>query len=125
MNKNVLNNISWSFIGDKFDNADEFRKELIECQIDSFIDSEIDEICFLAPSILISYWCYEGDNQIDKSVVIHANNGASLSSLEVLFKLHNLTVQDLDEIDHHFFQGLIPLEESEIDSPKFKVWQGS
>lgn len=125
MSKSVLNNISWSFIGNKFDDINTFKNDLIEYQGEHSIDLNLDEICFLASYISIDYWCYDGENQITKTVEIHSDNGISMTPLEVLYKLHNLTVQDLDGIDHHFFEGLVPLKESKLDSPKFKIWQGS
>ncbi|MEO2281031.1 hypothetical protein [Pseudoalteromonas pernae] len=125
MRRSVLNHIGWSFSGEKFDEIDSFRNELIAFQVDDFLESELDEICFLASFISVSYWCYEGESQIDKTVEIHSDNGISFTALEVLYKLHNSIVLDLDEIDHHFFEGLIPLKESRVDSPKFKIWQGS
>lgn len=71
---NVLEGISWSFIGGKFGDVESFRDELLEYQDLDFDSLSLDEICLLAPSVSLGYWCYEGDSQIDKWVEIPVDN---------------------------------------------------
>lgn len=122
----VLENICWSFIGATYTSSDEFRVELLKYQLEGFEEDLLDEICILERMIEIEYWTYEKDNQVDRKVIIEADNGISLSVVELLYKLHNLVVEDMEEIDHHFFQGLIPLKSSRKSGVRgYEIWQGS
>lgn len=126
MNGIVLEDICWSFIGGTFSSPDEFRKQLLEYQPEGFKQDVLDDICILERMIAIEYWTYENDNQVDRKVIIEADNAIALSAVELLYKLHNLVVKDMEEIDHHFFQGLIPLKSSSISGVRgYEIWQGS
>ncbi len=125
--KNIaIDTLDWSFIGDTYSSIDEFKNELVDYQKDGFDNGILDEICVLAPAITVEYWCYEGERQVTRSVQVNADNGTALITIETMFKIHNLVVEDLEDIDHHFFQGLVHRGDcSHTGLPRYEIWQGS
>ena len=124
----VLEDVCWSFSGAKFADRSTFESELVEYQKDI---REIDawdpsELVILAPKIRVQYMCWEGDDQIEPIITLTAENGIAFSAGELMFVLHNAVVEQLNEIDHHFFEGLLLSREKEDGKPPlYSLQQGS
>ncbi len=130
MSKYVLEDLCWSFIGEAFELIDEFEAELKEYQLDiigeDFNEQMLNELVIIEPSIRVKYWCYDGDEQIEPIVTINAINGHAFTATDLMFQLHNAVVCKLDEIDHHFFQGLVLEKEQDENLPTlYTLQQGS
>ncbi len=124
----VLQDVCWSFTGAKFADRSAFESELVEYQKDiQEIDSwDPSELAVHAPQIRVQYMCWEGDDQIEPIITLTAENGTSFSAGELMFALHNAVVEQLDEIDHHFFEGLLLVDEKEDGKPPlYSLQQGS
>jgi len=50
--------------------------------------------------------CWQGDEQIEPVVEFSSDDGKAFTAGELLFKIHNAVVDQLREINHHFFEGL-------------------
>ena len=59
-------------------------------------------------------------------VTLTADDGASFTAGELLFKLHNAVVEHLRENDHHFFEGLtLTGWDQDGKVPVYQLGQGS
>jgi hypothetical protein len=130
MSKYVLEGLCWSFIGDAFERIEAFEAELKEYQLDilgeKFNELSLNELVIVEPSIRVKYWCYEGDRQVEPIVTLNAGNGNTFTTVGLMFHLHNAVVSQLDDIDHHFFQGLAIEKEQDASLPTlYKLQQGS
>jgi len=130
MNKYVLNNFYWSFIGSKYSCQSNFEHTLIDYQVsiqgDEFNQESLYEPVIIEPSIRVKYWCYEGETQIEPIIQLSTENGLAFTALELIYQLHNAVVEQLNNIDHHFFEGLELLEEQDGNQPTlYKLRQGS
>ena len=85
-----------------------------------------DAIIIPAQRVAVRYRCWQGKEQIEPMVTLEADDGATFSVGELLFKLHNAVVEKLREIDHHFFEGLTLagwVEDGKV--PLYQLRQGS
>jgi len=125
----VLNNVMWSFIGDQYKSQNQFYKEFIEYQDDlenlSFKPENMDELIISSPSIKIKYWGLKNDEHLEMVVVFNADNGLAFSVGELMFKLHNSVVNYLNDLDHHFYEGLEPKIQSGNNEIVYSLWLGS
>jgi hypothetical protein len=70
--------------------------------------------------------CWDGDEQIEPMVALTAENGVAFSVGDLLFQLHNAVVEQLESIDHHFFEGLALVSSSASGQPPlYRLQQGS
>ncbi len=68
-----------------------------------------DEVCIKASKVILQYVIFpdkENDEIVEPQVEIFADNGASFTPKELLFKMHNALKTPLDKEDFHFFEGL-------------------
>lgn len=118
----VMAELSWSFIGEAYANYADFEQELIAAQTQSDFDAT--ELVILAPAISVSYEVWEEDDEVEKDVIITADDGHFLSCGEIMFKLHNAVVAQLSDEDEHFFEGLKPLNLKAMP-PSYQLCLGS
>jgi hypothetical protein len=115
----VMADVAWTFTGQPFRTQAEFESALKEYQADIKDDTSWDpsELVLLAPRVVVRH--EEGEDEEDCEVTLNANDGKVFSAGELLFKVHNAFVNQLDGLDHHFFEGF-SLEADE--SKKFPVY---
>jgi hypothetical protein len=124
----ALGDVCWSFTGSPFATREEFDARVRQYQIrirkrDSWWP---DEVVFPTPQVAVRYQCWRGDKQIEPVVSLVADDSGSFTAGELLFKLHNAVVEQLREIDHHFFEGLSLAGRTEDGKvPLYDLLQGS
>jgi hypothetical protein len=124
----VMDSVCWSFVGSPFATREEFNERVRQYQIrirkqDSWRPNEI---IIPAPRVAVRYMCWEGDEQIHPVVMLEADEGSGFGAGLLLFKLHNAVVEQLRQIDHHFFEGLVLagwVEDGRV--PLYQLRQGS
>ncbi len=125
----VMQDVCWSFSGAKFADRATFESELIQYQKDiQQIDAwDPSELVVHVPQIRVQYMCWQDEDQIEPIITLSSENGISFSAGELMFALHNAVVEQLDEIDHHFFEGLLLAKNKEEDGklPLYILQQGS
>ena len=107
--KQILEGVNWSFVGQPFEHFNEFETCLIKDRIQLsnevvLIHSKIKIVCELVD-----------EKDLDQKIecVIIADNNQSFSAKELLFKIHNEMVAELANNDYHFFEGLTLLTEND------------
>jgi hypothetical protein len=124
----VLGGVYWSFIGAPFADRADFDDEVRRYQIDiGGKDTwQPDEVVIPCHRIRVVYMCWQGGEQIEPVIDVASDNGVSFTAGELLFKLHNAVVEQLRDINHHFFEGLsLHPHQSAQKPPLFILRQGS
>jgi len=105
----LLADIYWAFTGETYSSVDEFKKGVSDYHESLNIESKWrpDEIAIEEPSLRVLYVYWEGDEQLDATVDLVADDGQRFSTAELIFKLHNAVVHRLRDHDAVFFEGLI------------------
>jgi hypothetical protein len=104
----LMKNILWSFTGGKYATQKQFIEELVKYNLE--IDKrEIkpDEIVIENNKVIIYYGYEEADNQKDEEFRLTADNNKNFTVSELLYKIHNQVVEHLENLDYHFFEGLV------------------
>ncbi len=126
--KQVLRGVHWSFIGKPFADREAFDQAVRQYQIDiGGKDTwRPEEVVIPYPHIRVAYMCWQADEQIEPVIELASDADASFTAGEILFKLHNAVVEQLREIDHHFFEGLgLDSHQAAGESPLYVLDQGS
>lgn len=124
----AMRDVCWSFVGSPFASREEFDARVREYQIlirekDSW---RPDAVVLSVPRVAVRYECWQGDKQIEPVVLLEADDGRAFTAGELLFKVHNAVVEQLREIDHHFFEGLVLAGWDESGRvPRYQLRQGS
>jgi hypothetical protein len=118
----VLRDVAWSFIGAPYADRAEFEEELREAQDGMAFNT--DELVVLAPTIQIEYEFWERGKRKSEIVMLQTDDGHAFSAGERMLKLHNAVVVKLGKQDHHFFEGLKPVN-LPGRAPLFSLWLGS
>ena len=70
--------------------------------------------------------CWNHEEEIQPVVTLTAENEAAFSIGDILFQLHNAVVEQLENIDHHFFEGLVLIAPNSGEQPPlYRLRQGS
>lgn len=77
-----------------------------------------DEPMLALASIRVCWECTDSDPVI-RSAVLRPDDGRAFTTLELLFKIHNVVAPDFDEedSDHCYLEGLCPLDRSQLLYP--------
>ncbi len=125
----MLENIGWSFIGSKYTDRSSFESEFIEYQRElhdaKYDETFLGELVILEPEICIHYWCYDGEEQIEPIIKLKAENGLAFTVSDLMYQLHNSVVQQLNSLDHYFFEGLEKSHKQYNGPTIYKLRQGS
>jgi len=122
----ALQDVAWSFVGGTFTDRASFEVSLREYQDGAAGAFEPGELAILSPMVRIQYMCWDGDEQIEPAITLTAENRAAFSVGDLLFQIHNAVVAQLQDIDHHFFEGLVFLApEVGEQLPSYRLRQGS
>lgn len=124
----IMHDVYWSFFGEKYQSRSEFDAEVRQYQIEiSGIDNwQPDEVVLQFPRIRIEYFRDEGGFEYEDFIEIESDNGEFFTAGELLFKVHNAVVEQLREINHHFFEGFaLESIRSRDNLPVYHLCQGS
>ena len=111
----ILSKILWGFDGGKRTIQEEFVKELVQYNLD-IDEREIDlnEIVIKNREITVAYEFYnEEDEEIYRQFRLIADNVKGFTIGELLYKIHNEVIEDLENEDGEFFEGLTENGEQE------------
>ena len=115
-----FNRIKWSFIGSRFSTISD---------LNAFVNKE--GFTFSPEPVLIrnkiTILCeYVDENDIDHEIKfdLESMNGIDFKADELLFNIHNKLVEELNDNDYHFFEGLT-LHEDKNDKPIYSVNLGN
>ncbi|NHZ81965.1 hypothetical protein F2P44_22195 [Massilia sp. CCM 8695] len=117
--KTLMRDCCWSFSGSIFTDRKVFEAEFEAYQKDirGIASWDPGHLELQAPQIRVQYECWEGDDQIEPIVTLSAADGVAFSAGELMFLLHNAVVEQLDDIDHHFFEFLTLASQQENGTP--------
>jgi len=124
----ALGDVAWCFVGGVFSDLDSFESSLRQYQ-ERFGEAsgfEPGELAILASAIRVQYMCWDGEEQNHPIVTLAAKNGVAFSVGDLLFQLHNAVVENLENIDHHFFEGIVLVSSGRGNQPPlYTLCQGS
>ena len=103
---NLLEDVAWSFIGGVESNFESFCQSARQEQLEINANDSWDPTAIALPIQRVSVMYKPHPVEDDKVVDLAADDENGFSEGELLFKLHNAVVEDLDDRDHHFFEGL-------------------
>lgn len=127
--KSIMRSVLWSFNGERFSDVKAFDAELVQYSIDIQGENrwEPDAVVLDSPTVevLYEYWDLSGeeDREVEATLELSAANGKAFTALDLLFQLHNATVENLRGMDHCFFEGLSL--DSDSDKPRYFMYLGS
>jgi hypothetical protein len=104
----LLPDLAWSFTGTRFADVQAFSEEVRQYQIDIIGEDSWNpgQVVLPLARVLVAYECWKGDEQATLTVELASVGGQHFTALGLMFQLHNAVVEDLRDIDHHFFEGL-------------------
>ena len=114
-NNFLMVEILWSFTDGKRATQDKFVQELVEYNLE-IAKREInpDKIVIESREIIVAYaFVGEDDEDKDCEFRLTADSEKGFTMGELLYKIHNQVVADLEELDYHFFEGLVENGEQE------------
>jgi uncharacterized protein (TIGR02996 family) len=126
----LLEGIYWSFVGKPFAAQADFDAAVGRGQVEIIWENNWNpgEIVLPHPRVSVRYMCWEGGRQLRPVLDLTSDNGEFFTAGELLFKIHNAVVEQLRQIDHHFFEGLVR-EQGEgsrgEEPPLYRMRQGS
>lgn len=123
----LLWGISWSFRGHEFADRDTFYTAVEDYQdVGNLGCWRPSDVVLRAPRVNICpdvHWS-PSDNHPTAEFV--ADNGESFTAGELLFKIHNRFVVELNQMDHKYFEGLSLDEDDEFSEiPLYNLDLGS
>ena len=106
--KELMSNIYWGFYGGKYNSREVFIQEVVEYNTDLGKVWNPDEIVLDCQNVTIqySYWNNDKNNAEEKDFDLVSDNPTGFTSGELLFKIHNEVVDQLEKEDYRFFEGL-------------------
>lgn len=124
----IMRDILWSFMGDPMEDRDAFSEAVRQYHL-NIRDEDVwepDQVVLQCPEMRLQYRYWEEAEEKEGLLTIQSDNGMSFTAVELLHKVHNAVVEQLREIDHHFFEGFSLLEQrTEGQSPLYRLSQGS
>lgn len=102
----LFDDLSWGFYGSIETSFDEFCKEVLEYQREVAENDSWDptEIVLSVKEVKIVYTPHFLED--DRVVDLTSESDAGFSAGELLYKLHIAVVEELEDRDHHFLEGL-------------------
>jgi len=120
----LLSDIQWVIIGSIYYSRVNFNEAVhrhrLEICISGYWNPSM--ISILVPRIAIQ--CSDGDGN-DFILDFESDNGHWFTDGELLFKIHNAMVEQCNECDHRFFEGLHFVKNQESGTPMYSLSIGS
>lgn len=106
--KSLMSKVAWSFTKEPYPTREAFAEAYRDyCERVFGGERPLNEgVALPIPVVRIQYHCWRGNNDVEPVVTLTSDNPAGFPELELLYKIHNATVEDLRGMDHHFFEGL-------------------
>jgi len=107
--KELMSSIYWGFYGGKYKSLKEFNNAVDEYNNEFDVKWNPNEIVLATSHVTIqySYWDYEFEEEIEVFFDLTADNTVSFTAGELLFKVHNQVVDNLENGPHHLFEGFL------------------
>jgi hypothetical protein len=105
LTRTALDNVCWSFVGDTFADRPRFSDEVRQYQIDITGKDSWQPNAIAIPAGLVRVVYSQGGLGDDGQVELSSEQ-QFFTAGELLFQLHNAVVQQLRDVDQHFFEGL-------------------
>ncbi len=129
----IMEDLRWSFLGKEYESYEEFVEEVDDYNTKVNSNYEPGSWKHEAPVLYTkkfyldySFRNRETDEEQDMHLTLEADNDKYFTAGEILLKVHNSVVEDLDEDDKHFFQGIsLYTGERKADAPIFSLNLGS
>ena len=127
--KELMTGIYWGFYGGKYNSLEEFISAVDEYNYEFDVKWNPNEIALATSNvtILYSYWDYEMEDEIEVFFDLAADNAVSFTVGELLFKVHNQVVDNLESGPHHLFEGFLlrkRIYNKNINRPFYYINQG-
>jgi hypothetical protein len=125
----IMSDILWAFRGKPFASKQEFEEQVRQYHVKIVKSAERwkpEALAVQRPQVRVQYMCWRGDDEVEPVVLLESDDGASFSQGELLYKIHNATVEDLRHMDHSFFEGLsLHKQPSKGEAPLYFLSLGS
>lgn len=112
----ILPGLAWSFIGGQYDDVAQFADEVSDSLAEIGAASWAPEALVLAaPRLMVSY---RNDSESGQGLIdLRCEDGKAFTARELLFQIHNAIVDEVEDLDHHFFEGLRLKSLPVVDAP--------
>lgn len=123
----VMQDIHWSIAGIKYASRDEFDEAVHQYRLEICISGYWDPamIAVLAPRIRID-WAYADGEEYPSILEFESDNGLWFTEGELLFKIHNALVDQCNELDHRYFEGInLDKQQEPGKPPLYSFFPGS
>jgi len=124
----IMKDILWSFTNGKYATQKQFIEDLVKYNLEiGKGEIDPDEIVIESNEVIIYYSYEEDDEQKDEEFHLTADNDKDFTAGELLYKIHNQVVEHLENLDYHFFEGLVNngTDEQYPDIPYYYLNLGS
>ena len=110
--KKLMSEVSWGFFGGKYNSFEKFNREVNEYNKECEKEWHPNEIVLNCPKVTIqyAYWGNAEEDVIEAEFDLVSDNESGFTGGELLFKIHNQVVDQLEDEDHNFFEGLTLLK---------------
>jgi len=127
--KELMSGIYWGFYGGKYKTLEEFINAVNEYNDEFDVQWNSNEVVLTHSHVRIqySYWDYDFEDEIEVVFDLAADNAVSFTAGELLFKVHNKVVDNLEIGPHHFFEGFFLGKQSyckKNNKPYYFISQG-
>jgi hypothetical protein len=105
--REVLGELMWAFVDPPFATRAEFEEAVRAYQEEMGNEDawRPAEVVIPRPQVKVMYWDIVDEEEAEQTLELTADNGASFTAGELLFKVHNATTESLSRHDHHCFEG--------------------
>ncbi|GHV54561.1 hypothetical protein FACS1894181_18390 [Bacteroidia bacterium] len=102
-----MENVFWGFYGGKYATKEKFVDAIIAYNRKiGKTEWNPNEVVVENKQVIISYAYETGDNEVNEEFHLSAEDDTFIAG-ELLFEIHNQIVEHLENLDYHFFEGLI------------------
>lgn len=103
----VMNDVHWNMGGEKYFSRAEFDEAVLQYRLDASISGYWDPamIAVLSPCIRIERIDWDSED-LNSMLEFKSDNGLWFNEGELLFKIHNAVVEQCNDSDHSFFEGI-------------------
>lgn len=122
---NVMDDVHWEIAGPKFYTRANFNEAVHQHRLEICISGSWNPAMV---AILASNVCIQcaGDEGIDYDLEFESDNGLWFTEGELLFKIHHALLDQCNESDHRFFEGLYLAKNQEHGKPpRYCLYLGS
>jgi len=115
--KKLMSEVNWGFFGGKYNSFEKFNHEVSEYNKECDKEWVPNEIVLNCPKVTIqyAYWGNAEEDVIEAEFDLVSDNESGFTGGELLFKIHNQVVDQLEDEDHNFFEGLTLLKTQDVD----------